>query len=200
MDDETGDDCADEARGRLRDLCVPEETLDGFLEAVDAGGDALDADVLHSAGLTFLRDLVGTQSGRGMAFVAMPFQSPHDRLFHELYRPVLARDGLYGIRAWGGLAHERYQPILHTLIAKSDAVLADLTGANPNVLHECGVAEGMDKPLFLIVDHRAELPPTNLLDLMILDYDADRPDVIDQLAGMISLARLGAELEDGKGP
>ena len=195
VDDAGAGACADQARDMLQDLDTPATALDDFLKAVEPVGDRLDADVLHSAGLNFLRALLQPLPPDDTAFVVMPFAPPHDRLFQTLYRPVLARQDLYGIRAWGGLAHERYQPILHSLIGKSAAVLADLTGANPNVLHECGVAEGMGKPLFLIVDHRSDLPPTNLLDLMILDYDAEAPNVIDHLAGMIALGRLGAELE-----
>lgn len=152
---------------------IPPEVLRRFAAAVVPRDDGwVSADQLHSAGLVFLGDLLKPlRTSRTTAFVAMPFAPPFDAYFAKFYTPLLRELNFSAMRAWGGLSHENYQEIVHTLIRKSGVVLADLTTSNLNVIHEVGLAEGMGKTVFLIVARDETLPPSNLSDLAIVTYD-----------------------------
>src|SRR5688572_408399 len=48
---------------------------------------------------------------------------------------------------------------VHQMIARADFVVADLTFHRPNVLYEVGLADGMDKPVLLIMQqHETHIP------------------------------------------
>ena len=179
---------------------LPADLLDTFAEAVEHKDDGfIPADPLHSAGLNFLKALIEPLDVCDRTtFVAMPFAPPHDAYFAEFYQPVLHNMDLTGIRAWGGLSSENYQEIIHTLLRKSAYVLADLTTLNINVVHEIGLAEGMDKTTFLMAASGEVIPPSNLADLAIVRYH--RPNhtwdasQIQEMSTVLSLGRLGAEM------
>jgi hypothetical protein len=76
-------------------------------------------------------------------------------------------------------------------------VLADLTTANLNVIHEVGLAEGMGKTVFLIVAKDETIPPSNLRDLSIVTYDRSRDGweqrEIIECSTILGLAKAGLE-------
>ncbi|MEO0421161.1 MAG: hypothetical protein AAF184_02425 [Pseudomonadota bacterium] len=189
------------ARGLLQNMGVADEALDAFATAVTPEENGwVSADELHTAGLQFLHAVIApVATAARTAFVAMPFQPPFDTYFSDFYRPLLRELGLHALRAWGGLARESYQALIGLLIRKSGTVLADLTSANANVLHEVGMAQGMEKPLLLILARDAQLPPSNLLDLAIVAYDRSNPDwqasAIRDSAAVLSLSLLGRSLD-----
>jgi len=96
------------------------------------------------------------------AFVAMPFAEPFAARYGLLYVPLLRELGYRPVRAWGGVAFEDYWDLLVMLIKKTGVLLGDLTGANPNVLHEVGLAEGLNKTALLIMERSEAEPPVNL--------------------------------------
>lgn len=159
------------------------------------------ADKLHSGSLAFLNDALKTlQMEEDTAFVAMPFSAKFRKNFVNLYQPLLRRLDYRSLRAWGGLSSENYQVLLGTLMSKCGAVLAELTTLNQNVLHEIGMAEGHDQWLFLIAEKDKVKPPSNIADLAIFQYEREGKDweqkAIDELAMLISLGKLGAELSE----
>jgi hypothetical protein len=105
-----------------------------------------------------------------VAFVSMPFKPPFPDRYNQLYLPLLAKLGYQGFRAWGGLALENYWDLLLTLIGRSKIVLADLTGHNPNVMHEVGLAEGMDNTVLMVAEKGFQ-SPSNLNYHAIIAYD-----------------------------
>mgnify|MGYP001818318164 CR=1 FL=1 len=180
---------------------IPPETLETFATAVIPEKDGwVSADQLHSAGLVFLRELLKPlRMSNKTAFVAMPFESPYDSYFSKFYTPLLRELNYSSIRAWGGLSHENYQEIVHTLIRKSGVVLADLTTTNLNVIHEVGLAEGMGKTVFLIAAKDETIPPSNLSDLAIVTYDRSRKGWeergILECSTVLGLAKVGLDHE-----
>lgn len=159
------------------------------------------ADKLHSGSLAFLNDALKIpETEADTAFVAMPFSAKFRTNFVTLYQPLLSRLGYRSLRAWGGLASEDYQVLLGTLMSKCGAVLAELTTLNKNVLHEIGMAEGRDQWLFLIAEKDKVKPPSNIADLAIFEYERGEKGweqkAIDELALMISLGKLGAEMSE----
>jgi len=199
----TAEACGAMARSHLQGMGLDPAMVDRFAAAVEMDGDGIvRADPLFSAGLDFLKGLIAPLPvSRTTAFVAMPFAPPHDAYFASFYAPVLRELRLTAIRAWGGLGSESYQEIMHLLIEKSAAVLADLTTLNINVVHEIGVAEGRGKRTFLLAAKDEVIPPSNLGDLAIWHYDRAAPgweaEAIRVAATGFSLGVLGAELGEG---
>lgn len=198
MDPETSATCGQEARKRLAQYGLDEEILTAFAASFEADDDLLPANHLHSAGLSFLSAILSPlEPCPHTTFVAMPFAAPHDTYFSTFYQPMLARLGRSAIRAWGGLASEDYQRLVHVLIGKSQGVLADLTTQNINVIHEVGLAEGMGKPVALITAIDDAMPPSNIADLAIIKYDRSEPgweaQAIQTCATMIALSQVAID-------
>ena len=60
------------------------------------------------------------------------------------------------------------------LVRKSDAVIADVTQANPNILFELGMAHGLGKPLLLLLDQTAGTRlPSDLVGYQALTYSPE---------------------------
>ncbi|HVH14030.1 MAG TPA: hypothetical protein VM759_13300, partial [Longimicrobium sp.] len=58
------------------------------------------------------------------------------------------------------------------LIYRSAAIVVDLSGRNPNVLYECGIAHTLGRPVVLI-SRSMEALPADLAHHRILSYEAD---------------------------
>lgn len=198
VDPQASAECGLAAREELTKHDLDEEILSVFAADTETDGDFISANQLHSAGLTFLRAILEPlEPCRYTVFVAMPFAPPHDAYFSSFYQPTLSRLGNPAIRAWGGLASEDYQRLVHVLIGKSRGVLADLTTQNINVIHEVGLAEGMGKPVSLITAADDTMPPSNIADLAIIKYDRTEPDweeeAIKTCATIIALSQVAID-------
>jgi hypothetical protein len=124
--------------------------------------------------LRLVRRCIDASPGGGgkVAFVSMPFKPPFAARYAAFYAPLLKELGYAAFRAWGGLALENYWDLLNALIRRSDLVFAELTGHNPNVMHEVGLAEGMDKTVLMVAEKGFE-SPSNLNYHGIVTYDPE---------------------------
>ena len=61
--------------------------------------------------------------------------------------------------------------VLHDQIRAAHFVIADVTGGNPYVLYEVGLAQGMQKPVLLIAQDIDSAPPPLRTSSLILIYD-----------------------------
>ncbi len=103
-------------------------------------------------------------SGRNFAvderlcFVLMPFRKPFDEIYADHIKPTVERlpldcrraDDIYGVR-----------PIMEDIweqLCRSRVVVADLTGRNPNVFYEVGIAHTLGKPVVLIAQSMDDVP------------------------------------------
>ncbi len=59
---------------------------------------------------------------------------------------------------------------VHRQIRDSRVVVADISGSNPNVMNEVGLAEAFGKPLILITRDNPESAPFNVRNLQLLKY------------------------------
>jgi hypothetical protein len=60
-----------------------------------------------------------------------------------------------------------------TAIKRSDFIIADLTGLNPNVLYEVGFAHALKKPVLLMVQHNSSKIPSNISGNLFFIYTQD---------------------------
>jgi hypothetical protein len=101
-----------------------------------------------------------TQMVRKLAFMAMPLESPDlNALYACFLRPGLTlRCGLECLRADEMLGSSDIVTAIREAIEKASIVVADVTGANGNVLYEIGLADGAGIPVLLIAQGFDELP------------------------------------------
>jgi hypothetical protein len=97
---------------------------------------------------------------RQSAFMAMPFG--HDELeivYEEFVRPVLeAVCEMSCIRGDDIFGSNVVMDDISTAIAEADVLVADLTGRNPNVFYEVGIAHALNKPVLLLAQSLEDVP------------------------------------------
>ena len=110
-----------------------------------------------------------------ICFVMMPFGQPYEQYYTQIYIPAIEKNNLVPRRAD---SLYRPSPILHDIwdfISRSTLVVADITGRNPNVMYELGLAHAIAKPA-IIISNNIEDVPFDLRSLRILLYDVNQPD------------------------
>ena len=161
----------------MDELELPMSLLEDHAAAVPEIGEHTSIDDVMSPALAFLRDLLlPLDPEPDTCFVAMPFSEPFEQQYADAYRPMMLNVGYRTLRAWGGLAAEFHVDLLLTLIDKSGALLAELTGLNPNVVLELGYGYGRDKVVIPLADTARPIAFANLHGLAILPYDSSRND------------------------
>ncbi|WP_256545753.1 hypothetical protein [Halobellus inordinatus] len=92
------------------------------------------------------------------AFVILPFEDEFEKLYNEKIAPVLSDRG-YEVNKADSVDSQRaiIEDIING-IANADLIVADLTGTNPNVFYELGIAHGLGVPTVLIAQDIDELP------------------------------------------
>lgn len=95
----------------------------------------------------------GWKRRHGQVFVAMPFQSVFDEFYQNHVKKILEGHGFNPLRIDQVGFGDPNRPIMDRVkeeIFCSEWVLADVTGANPNVLYEIGLAHSIGRPTLLI--------------------------------------------------
>ena len=105
-----------------------------------------------------------------LAFVIMPFDEEFTPIYAHFIKPIFENAGFSVERADD---IESQQNILRDVVEKINAcalIIADLTGANPNVFYELGLAHAFRKPVLLITQSVEEVP-FDLRSYRLLEYD-----------------------------
>jgi len=92
------------------------------------------------------------------AFVLMPFGEAFDPVYSGLLEPALAAAGYEVTRADSVIDQQNVLRDIVTGIERADLVVADLTGLNPNVFYELGIAHGLGIATILITQALDEVP------------------------------------------
>lgn len=103
----------------------------------------------------------------------------------KTYKPAIEESNLHPIRADSLF---RPSPIIRDIweyINRSKILIADITGLNPNVMYELGLAHAIAKPVIIISDS-IEKVPFDLKTLRILIYDNKKPKWSDILKEKIT--------------
>ncbi len=120
-------------------------------------------------------------------FVIMPFSDlpgyepgHFSRVYEHLIKPACIAAGLAVVRG-AEVKGTNYIAIdILQRILKSDLVVCDLSGKNPNVLYELGIRQAFDLPVVLLKDHRTERV-FDIQGLRTLDYNESlRVDSVNQ--------------------
>ena len=100
----------------------------------------------------------------------MPFGEPFDELYHEVIRPTVEAMEMRCLRA-----DEVFSvgPIMQDIlqgIARAGVIIADVTGRNPNVFYELGIAHTV-KDRVIIVSQSMDDVPFDLKHIRMLIYE-----------------------------
>lgn len=127
------------------------------------------------------------------AFVLMPFDPVFDKIFNDLIKPPLEKSG-YDVQRADSLDNQ--QNILKDIIRgikEADLIIADLTGLNPNVFYELGIAHTMEKPTILLTQSIKEVP-FDLKSYRLTQYSTtyyDAANLSERLSHIAEKAKSG---------
>jgi hypothetical protein len=100
-----------------------------------------------------------TVAAKDTCFVMMPFASPIGGYYATIYEPAIKKAGLTPIRADTDIfATGKIIDQIWTGLKRAKVLVAELTGRNPNVLYELGLAHALHKPVVLISSNEADVP------------------------------------------
>ena len=120
-------------------------------------------------------------------FIIMPFGDWFDRYYENIYIPAIESVGLTPRRA-----DDLYRPSaivndIWSLTKSAKVILADLSGKNPNVFYELGLAHAVAKPAILVAESIDDIP-FDLRALRVIIYNKNEHDWGDILRGKIETA------------
>lgn len=126
-------------------------------------------------------------ASKDTCFTIMPFGSWFDYYYEAIYVPAIKSTGLIPRRA-----DDLYRPSaivndIWTLTQESKVILADLSGKNPNVFYELGLAHALTKPAILVTESIDDVP-FDLRSLRVIVYDKNEPNWGDVLSQKIETA------------
>ncbi len=113
-------------------------------------------------------------------FVMMPFGQWFDRYYQEIYVPGIKDAGFEPVRADELFSTGSVVEQIWEQIAKAKILLADLTGKNPNVFYELGLAHAATKPVVFAAS-QVEDVPFDLRHLRVIIYDVREPEWASRL-------------------
>lgn len=119
-------------------------------------------------------------------FVMMPFADPQGGYYGTIYEPAIKKAGLKAVRAdtdifgtgkiidqiWAGINMAR-------------VLVAELTGRNPNVLYELGLAHALHKPVVLVSSNEPDVP-FDVRHVRVIYYDVNDPFWGDKLIDKVA--------------
>jgi hypothetical protein len=113
-------------------------------------------------------------------FVMMPFGQWFDRYYQEIYVPGIKDAGFEPIRADELFSTGSVVEQIWEQISKAKILLADLTGKNPNVFYELGLAHAAKKPVVFAASQVDDVP-FDLRHLRVIIYDVREPEWASRL-------------------
>jgi hypothetical protein len=109
------------------------------------------------------------------AFAAMEYTDKFNRLYVEILKPTVEDAGLWCLRAdeiygAGAIADD-----IQFAIKTSQIVIAEISGFNPNVMHEIGLAQSLGKPTVILCQdsYRENEIPSNIRHIRRIMYGND---------------------------
>jgi len=183
---------------------IPEDKVDEFKSILledladtqlieDVGGKKRILDVAHEAesGLpadeTLKRMSKGVKIEQGdSCFVMMPFADPIGTYYKLVYEPAITKAGLRAVRADDEIfaTGKVIDQILNGITA-AKVLVAELTGRNPNVFYELGLAHAFAKPVVLVSSNQEDVP-FDLQHIRVIYYDMRDPFWGEKLVAKVS--------------
>jgi hypothetical protein len=130
-------------------------------------------------------------------FVIMPFALPIGGYYELIYEPAIKKTGLTPVRADTDIfGTGKIIEQIWTGLQRAKVLVAELTGRNPNVLYELGLAHALHKPVVLISSNEADVP-FDVRHVRVIYYDVNDPFWGDKLIAKVS-ENVASALADPK--
>ena len=121
------------------------------------------------------------------AFVLMPFAEPYNAHYGSIFKPALEAVGYDVSRADDLFAPRPIVEDIATSIKNADLILCEMSGKNPNVFYELGLAHSLGKPVILVSQSMEDIP-FDLRHIRVLLYVCADVDWADKLRKKIAAA------------
>ena len=119
-------------------------------------------------------------------FVMMPFAEPIGGYYKAIYEPAISKAGLRAVRADDEIfATGKIIDQVWSGITAAKVLVAELTGRNPNVFYELGLAHALSKPVVLISSNQEDVP-FDLQHIRVIYYDMRDPFWGEKLVAKVS--------------
>jgi hypothetical protein len=115
-------------------------------------------------------------NGKKQCFVCMPFMKELNFFYLYLQKHLEEKHGLSVERGDQRILSRPIIDKINEMIRSADVIIADITGANPNVFFELGLCYAQNKEVILITQDSAEGAPTDVRHLEFINYDLGRHD------------------------
>jgi hypothetical protein len=93
-----------------------------------------------------------------LCFVLMPFEPSFDRLYKNTIKTTVEHCGFRCRRADDIFSSKPIIEDIWIQICKSKVIIADVTGKNPNVFYEIGIAHTIGRPVIFITQNQKDIP------------------------------------------
>jgi hypothetical protein len=119
-------------------------------------------------------------------FVMMPFGEPIGGYYKSIYETAITKAGLRPVRADDEIfATGKIIDQVWDGITAAKVLVAELTGRNPNVFYELGLAHALSKPVVLVSSNQSDVP-FDLKHIRVIYYDMRDPFWGDKLIAKVS--------------
>jgi hypothetical protein len=107
-------------------------------------------------------------------FVIMPFHALYEAEYEQVIKPAIEESGLSCIRGDEIFQRQAVIQDIWRAVRTSRVVVAELSGRNPNVMYEIGLAHALSKPIIMITRNEDDVP-FDLRSLRYIFYDLNDP-------------------------
>jgi hypothetical protein len=121
-----------------------------------------------------------SKTPKDACFVICPFGGWHDDYHDQIFCTAIKSVGLEPRRADDLFRSSNIVHDIWHFVSSSKVMLADLTGKNPNVFYELGLAHAARKPVLLVTQTMDDVP-FDLRSLRVITYDVQDPSWGEQL-------------------
>ena len=119
-------------------------------------------------------------------FVMMPFADPIGGYYKAIYESAITKAGLRPVRADDEIfVTGKIMDQVWSGITAAKVLVAELTGRNPNVFYELGLAHALNKPVVLVSSNQADVP-FDLQHIRVIYYDMRDPFWGEKLIAKVS--------------
>ena len=160
------------------------QTLLTFMRLLDYKPELKDANSMHINPARFAARDVPTRAD--FAAVLMPFEPEWSE---DVFAAFAAGAKTQGIELWRSDLEFGDDDIVQTIwtnILRSEFVIADCTGQNPNVFYELGIAHSVGKHVFMCAQSKDDFP-FDVKAIRWFDYGGPMPSRLKKLSKRLSL-------------
>jgi hypothetical protein len=111
---------------------------------------------------------------RAVCLVVMPFRPDLNYFFLYLQKYLVDTHGLHVERGDHQYLTKPLMEKIREQVVASDVILGDITGSNPNVFYELGIAFTLGKPVIFLTQDAPEAAPVDIRQFQFIRYDLSR--------------------------